>query len=240
MGEQRILLEEAKSTVRKFRELKLQESQKDSEDPCEQMEYSGKSSEYTEDREILMKKFRQWMLESAFQLRANFVDPVYDQKRLRRVVDVINKIKVCLKATTPLGIETEDEEEDKKFLRFMTTNEELIDLGWKLQTEKRHLRDEEEEEEVGDDQDRENKTLREDIDAVRDRVAKDKEEREKLEKEREEVEKEERDRSKREAREGEERKARVIYLQELEEKARKEAEEAKKRAVEFKRKLDQE
>ena len=30
-AEQRILLEEAKSTVRKFRELKLQESQKDSE-----------------------------------------------------------------------------------------------------------------------------------------------------------------------------------------------------------------
>ena len=65
-AEQRMLLEEAKSTVRKFRELKLQESQKASEDPCEQMEYSGKSSEYTEDREILMKKFRQWMLESAF------------------------------------------------------------------------------------------------------------------------------------------------------------------------------
>merc|ERR1712087_922115 len=111
-------------------------------------EYSGKSSEYTEDREILMKKFRQWMLESAYQIRANFVDPVYDQKRLRRVVDVINKIKVCLKATTPLGIETEDEEEDKRFLRFMTTNEELIDLGWKLQSEKQRLRDDEEEEEA--------------------------------------------------------------------------------------------
>merc|ERR1712087_128057 len=126
-------------------ELKLQENQKDSEDPCKQMEYSGKSSEYTEDREILMRKFRQWMLESAYQIRANFVDPVYDQKRLRRVVDVINKIKVCLKATTPLGIETEDEEEDQRFLRFMTTNEELIDLGWKLQSEKQRVRDEEEE-----------------------------------------------------------------------------------------------
>ena len=115
-AEQRVLLEEAKSTVRRFRELKLQEDQKDSEDPCEQMEYSGKSSEYTEDREMLMKRFRKWMLESAYQIRANFVDPVYDQKRLRRVVDVINKVKVCLKATTPLGIETEDEEEDRHFL----------------------------------------------------------------------------------------------------------------------------
>merc|ERR1712096_198881 len=139
---------EAKRTVKRFQELKLQESQKDSEDPCEQMEYSGKLSEYTEDREILMKKFRQWMLESAFQIRANFVDPVYDQKRLRRVVDVINKIKVCLKATTPLGIETEDKEEDKRFLRFMSTNEELIDLGWKMQSEKQRLKDPEEEEEV--------------------------------------------------------------------------------------------
>jgi len=83
------------------------------------------------------------MLESAYQIRANFVDPVYDQKRLRRVVDVINKIKVCLKATTPLGIETEDEE-DKRFLRFMTTNEELINLGWKLQTEKQRKEEEEE------------------------------------------------------------------------------------------------
>merc|ERR1739838_489009 len=147
--EQRILLEEAKSTVRKFRELKLQESQKDSEDPCEQMEYSGKSSEYTKDRETLMKKFRQWMLESAFQIRANFVDPVYDKKRLRRVVNVINKIKVCLKVTTPLGVETEDEEEDRHFLRCMTTNEELFDLGCKLQAKKQRLRDEEEEEEVG-------------------------------------------------------------------------------------------
>ena len=79
------------------------------------------------------------------------MDPVYDQKRLRRVVDVINKIKVCLKATTPLGIETEDEEEDRHFLRCMTSSEELYDLGWKIQAEKRHLRDEEEEEEVGDD-----------------------------------------------------------------------------------------
>merc|ERR1739838_113859 len=87
---------------------------------------------------------RKWMLESAYQIRANFVDPVYDQKRLRRVVDIINKIKVCLKATTPLGIETEDEEEDKRFLRFMTTNEELIDLGWKLQTEKQRQEEEEE------------------------------------------------------------------------------------------------
>merc|ERR1712087_238771 len=209
-------------------ELKLQENQKDSEDPCKQMEYSGKSSEYTEDREILMKKFRRWVLESAYQIRANFVDPVYDQKRLRRVVDVINKIKGCLKATTPLGIETEDEEEDRHFLRCMTSSEELYDLGWKIQAEKRHLRDEEEEEEVGDDQDRENKTLRENIDAVRERVAKDKEEREKLEKERQEVEKEERDRAKREAGEGRELKARVLHLQELEEKTRKEAEEAKK------------
>ena len=75
-AEQRVLLEDAKRTVKRFRELKLQEGQKESEDPCEQMEFSGKSSEYTEDREILMRKFRQWMLESAYQIRANFVDPV--------------------------------------------------------------------------------------------------------------------------------------------------------------------
>ena len=72
------MLEEAKNTVRRFRELKLQENQKDSDDPCEQMEFSGKTSDYTEDRENLMRKFRQWMLESAYQIRANFVDPVYD------------------------------------------------------------------------------------------------------------------------------------------------------------------
>merc|ERR1712087_92298 len=105
-----------------------------------------------EDREIVLRKFRRWVLESAFQIRANFVDPVYDQKRLRRVVNVINKVKVCLKATTPLGIETEDEEEDRHFLRCMTTNEELFDLGCKLQAEKQRLR-EEKEEEVGCDYD---------------------------------------------------------------------------------------
>merc|ERR1712087_532828 len=160
-------------------ELKLQEGQKESEDPCEQMEFSGKSLEYTKDREILMRKFRQWMLESAYQIRANFVDPVYDKKRLRRVVDVINKIKVCLKATTPLGVETEDEEEDWNFLRRMTSKEELFDLGEKLQAERQHLRDEKEETEVGYDPDRENQTLREEIVAVRERVAKDREEREK-------------------------------------------------------------
>ena len=140
------MMDDAKALFKRFKDLKLQESQKDSEDPCEKMEYSGKTSDYTEDRENVMKRFHQWMLESAYQIRANFVDPVYDQKRLRRVVDVINKIKVCLKATTPLGIETEDEEEDKRFLQFMTTNEELIDLGWKLQSVKQRWRDEEEEE----------------------------------------------------------------------------------------------
>merc|ERR1712087_950711 len=193
-----------------------------------------------EDREILMKKFRQWMLESAFQLRANFVDPVYDQKRLRRVVDVINKIKVCLKATSPLGVETEGEEEDRHFLRCMTSKEELFDLGGKLQAKRQRLRDEKEETEVGYNSDRENQTLREEIDAVRGRVAKDREEREKSEKEREEIEKEERVKAKREAGERRELKARVLHLQELEEKTRKEAEEAKKRAEEVKRKLNQE
>ena len=52
--------------------------------------------------------------------------------------------------------------------------------------------------EVGCYSDRENKTLMEDIDAVRERVARDREERERLEKEREELEKEEEERKKKE------------------------------------------
>ena len=59
-------------------------------------------------------------------------------------MDVINKIKVCLKATTPLGIQTEDLEEDKLFLGFMRMNEELIDLGGRIQTQKEQQREEEE------------------------------------------------------------------------------------------------
>ena len=129
-------MDDAKALYKRYKELKLREAKKQDEDPCEEMEFSGKTSDYTEDRENLLKRFCQWMLESAFQIRVNFVDPVYDQKRLRRVVDVINKIKVCLKAMTPLGIEMEDSEEDKLFLGFMTTNEELIDLGWKMQWQK--------------------------------------------------------------------------------------------------------
>ena len=53
-------------------------------------------------------------------------------------MDIINKIKVCFKATTPL-------EEDKLFLGFMTANEELIDLGWKMQSQKQQQKEEEEE-----------------------------------------------------------------------------------------------
>merc|ERR1712087_782741 len=84
--------------------------------------------------------------------------------------------------------------------------------------------------EVGCYSNRENKTLMEDIDTVRERVARDKEERERLEKEREELEKEEEERKKiekemrkieqeekekaeREAEEDKETKARVLQLQ---------------------------
>ena len=49
---------------------------------------------------------------------------------------MVDFIKVCLKATTPLGTQTEDLEDDKAFLNFMTTNEELIDLGERIQGQK--------------------------------------------------------------------------------------------------------
>ena len=52
--------------------------------------------------------------------------------------------------------------------------------------------------EVGCYSDRENKTLREDIDVVKERMARDKEERERLDKEREDLEKEEEERKKKE------------------------------------------
>ena len=152
-AEQKIIMDVAKALYKRYKELKLRETQKKYKDPCEAMEFSGKTSDYTEDREETLKRFCQWMLESAFQIKANFVNPVYDQKRLRRVVDVINKIKVCL--TTPLGIETEDLEEDRLFLGFMTTNKELIDLGWKMQTQKQQKKEEEEEEARQEEEERE-------------------------------------------------------------------------------------
>ena len=130
-------MDDLQALYKRYNDLKLREAQKKDEDPFEKMEFSRKTSDYTDDRENLLKKFRQWLLESAFQIRVNFVNSVYDQKRLRRVVDVIKKIKVCLKATTPLGIKTEDSEEDKLFLGSMMTNEELINLRWKMQTERR-------------------------------------------------------------------------------------------------------
>ena len=132
-----------KALYGRYRALIVME-EKEETDPCADMELSGKTADFTEDREEAIRKFRCWMYESALQLRMNFIDREYDQKRLRRVVDIVNKIKVCLKATAPLGIQTEDSEEDKNFLSVMTTNEELIDLGQKIKCQRDQMKEDEE------------------------------------------------------------------------------------------------
>ena len=149
-AEQNELKEDVKTIFRGYKALKKLQAETEPDDVCGEMELSGRTSEYSEDREGVMLRFRRWILESAFQIRINSVDDRTDQKRLRRVADFVNKIKSCLISTTPLGTETEDTEEDKALLRIPISNEKLIDLGkeyqeFRLQNQKGELGWEEDE-----------------------------------------------------------------------------------------------
>ena len=142
--EQNELMDEIKTMYKSYKTLKKLQEETGPEDIIGEMELSGRTSQYSEDREGSILRLRRWITESALRIRVNSVDEKTDQKRLRRVVDFVNKIKFCLISTTPLGTETEDTEEDKVLLRILISNKKLIDLGkeyqeFRLQNQKGEL-----------------------------------------------------------------------------------------------------
>merc|ERR1739838_892654 len=72
---------------------------------------------------------RQWTFDSAFQIGENFVDAEKDAERIQRILDFVNSAKTMLRATTPLGRQTEEREKDAQFLALFTSPEEIIEMG---------------------------------------------------------------------------------------------------------------
>merc|ERR1712087_729543 len=76
-----------------------------------------------------MDSLRQWTFDSAFQIGENFVDAEKDAERIQRILDFVNSAKTMLRATTPLGRQTEGREKDAQFLALFTSPEEIIEMG---------------------------------------------------------------------------------------------------------------
>ena len=114
----------------------LQEEEEEVDEDFGALEGSVKTSRYCEDREGVMERIRQWMMESAHQITENYSTKAKDDERLQRIVDFVNKCKVVLRKTTPLGIKTEDNEQDKAFLDQLTSVMNLTRLAEQLRIDK--------------------------------------------------------------------------------------------------------
>ena len=98
-----------KATVRTYRKLKTRgEEEEEEEDEFKDLSESIATTRYCEDRERLMDSLRQWTFDSAFQIGENFVDAEKDAERIQRILDFVNSAKTMLRATTPLGRQTEE------------------------------------------------------------------------------------------------------------------------------------
>ena len=120
-----------KATVRTFRKLKTKGNgeEEEEEDEFKDLSESIATSRYCEDRERLFDSLRQWMYDSAFQIKDNFVDAEKDAERITRILDFVNCAKTMLRATTPLGKQTEERQRDSQFLALFTTPEDIIEMG---------------------------------------------------------------------------------------------------------------
>merc|ERR1739838_501036 len=72
---------------------------------------------------------RQWTFDSAFQIGENFVDAEKDAERIQRILDFVNSAKTMLRATTPMGRQTEERERDAQWLALFASPEEIIEMG---------------------------------------------------------------------------------------------------------------
>ena len=121
-----------KATVRTFRRLKAKEGEEDEDDEDEEfkdLSDSVATSRYCEDRERLLDSLRQWVFDSAYQIGENFVDSGKDAERIQRILDFVNKAKMMLRKTSPLGRQKQEREKDEQFLATFTTPEEMLEMG---------------------------------------------------------------------------------------------------------------
>ena len=119
-----------KATVRTFRKLKTRgEEEEEEEDEFKDLSESIATSRYCEDRERLMDSLRQWTFDSAFQIGDNFVDAEKDAERIQRILDFVNSAKTMLRATTPLGRQTEERKKDAQFLALFASPEDILEMG---------------------------------------------------------------------------------------------------------------
>ena len=119
-----------KATVRTFRKLKTRgEEEEEEEDEFKDLSESIATSRYCEDRERLMDSLRQWTFDSAFQIGDNFVDAEKDAERIQRILDFVNSAKTMLRATTPLGRQTEERTKDAQFLALFVSPEDILEMG---------------------------------------------------------------------------------------------------------------
>merc|ERR1712183_77971 len=115
---------------RTYRKLKTRgEEEDEEEDEFKDLSESIATTRYCEDRERLMDSLRQWTFDSAFQIGENFVDAEKDAERIQRILDFVNNAKTMLRATTPLGRQTEERERDAQWLALFASPEEIIEMG---------------------------------------------------------------------------------------------------------------